>query len=100
MADIELTKPSVPKPPVPSSDEYIAVLNQKFGAHTNETLVESLKRNYDKILDADKIKLIESLRKLDDIEEGVAKIPYISGGKSRRKRHKRKMRRNKTKRKR
>jgi len=99
MAEVELktfSNPSV----IPSSDDYILLLNQKFGAHTNSTLVASLKRNYEKLSENNKIKFIEGLRTLDDVEEGISRLPLISGGKTRQKRNKRKMRRNKTKRKR
>ena len=94
MHEIELT--SV----VPSFDEYIVLLNNKFGSHTQPDLVASLKRNYDKLSNDNKIKLIKSLRILSDVEEGQAKMPYMNGGKTRRKRHKRKTHRNKSKRKR
>ena len=92
MSEIELTLI------VPSSDEYINLLNKKFGQHTQPYLVASLKQSYERLLEKNKIKLIQGLRVLSDVEEGEAMIPF--GGKSRRKRHKRKTHRNKSKRKR
>lgn len=92
MSEIELT--SV----VPSSDAYISLIREKFGQHTQIDLVTSLKRNYNSLSEDRKKQLIEALKLLDNVEEDQAKMPF--GGKSRRKRHKKKTHRNKSKRKR